>query len=428
VITVIRHGSLIDGVTSEALPDAAVVVEHGLIREVGPSRGVVIRDQDTNVVDARGKTILPGFIDSHIHINIPRTAYSGESTELAITDRTSASAAVHAVHNARELVSHGITTIRDVGSHGHGIFAVKALIDAGRLPGPRIVACGRAIAMTGGHELFLSVEGDGPDEIRKLARTELKAGATALKFMASGAGAEAAESPFDVQLTPEELAAGVQEAKARGRTTCAHAVNPAAARNAILAGVDSIEHGVLLDDGSLALLREHGTYFVPTVWTYQMTADHGDRLGVAASLSAEVKRRVQVHLEVVAKAHALGIPICAGTDSALPVNPPQSLFWELEWLMHCGLSAMEAIKSATATNARLLGLADRIGTIEPGKVADLLLVDGDPLADIRALTHTQTVIQTGEVTVLDGRCTWQTTLTGDLSMPDGPFPPGFGRL
>jgi imidazolonepropionase-like amidohydrolase len=365
-------------------------------------------------------------MDVHTHLNIPINPYERGTPELAVTERTVARAAMHALDNARQLIGRGVTTVRDVGSHGHGIFALKEAIDQGAVPGPRVVACGRAIAMTGGHAPFVAVEADGPDAVRHQARLELKAGAGALKFMASGAGAEAGEDPRDLQLTSEEMAAGVREARARRRTTAAHAVNPEAVKNAVEAGVDSIEHGVLIDEASLLLMKVRGVHFVPTIWTYQMTAAHGQVHGTEAWVVAEVRKRVEVHLAMVSRARELGVEVATGTDSAVPVNPADSIFWEIEWLSHCGFSAVEAIQAATRSGARLLEIDDRLGTVEAGKEADLLLVEGDPVRDLRALRRTVVVMKQGAVVVSGGRAHLTPLLQDPRNPPPGPVPPGFG--
>lgn len=423
MITVLRDVNVIDGTASPPVAAASVIVEGGLIRAIEPGGSAHTFAADVSVIDGRGKTVLPGLMDMHVHLNIPINPYELGKPEYAITALSVARSAMHAMDNARDLIRYGVTTVRDVGSHGHGIFEVKRLIDERRMVGPRIVPCGRAISMTGGHGPFLSAEADGVDAVRRQARTELHAGAEALKFMASGAGAEAGESPFDVQLTQEEMAAGIREAHACRRTTAAHAVNPEAVRNAVLAGINSIEHGVLIDEKSLGLMRSYDVHFVPTVWTYQMTASHGEVYGTEGWVVAEVKKRVETHLEMVSKARALGVEVATGTDSAVPVNPGESMFWEIEWLMHCGYSALEAIRAATLNGARLLEIDGRLGSIAPGKIADLVVVEGDPSRTIRDLRHTVLVMKDGNVVWREGRFPSDRLILDPRGAPPGPVPP-----
>jgi imidazolonepropionase-like amidohydrolase len=417
----IENGIVVDGTGGPPASHASVLVEDGIIREAGDAVGDAAPDVR---IDASGKSVLPGLIDLHTHLCLPMNPYEGGARGLEPTPDTLALAAINAVNNARLLISMGVTTVRDCGSHGHGIFTVRTLIETGSLQGPRIVACGRAITMTGGHCAYLGVEADGVDAVRKAARVEMRAGAQALKLMASGAGAEAEESPYDIHLSEAELRAAVDEAHARGITACAHAVNPQAVRNAVNAGIDSIEHGVLLDEASLELMCKNGVAFVPTLWTFQMTAAFGAVFGTKQSVVEELRRRVQVHLDAVRIAHRLGVLIGAGTDSALPVNPPESVIWEIAWLSYCGLSNVEAIRAATGDAARILHLQDEVGTLQPGRVGDVLIVDGDVTTDLAALLRTSVVIKAGHV-VIDAKSTAPMSILRGDAAPPGPLPPGF---
>jgi imidazolonepropionase-like amidohydrolase len=420
---VLRGGTVLDGTVNDPLDDAAVVIEGDRIKEVGSVAQVGSLPSGTTVIDVHGKTVLPGLMDVHTHLCIPSTSWDPGSDDAPVTDGLVGLTSVYAVENARNFILRGITTIRDVGSVHHGIFAIQRLIDSGVLVGPRVFACGRAIAMTGGHGMIVSQAVDGVDDIRKAARVELKAGARSLKFMASGAGAESRESPLRVELTVEEMAAGVEEARKQGYSTCAHSVNPESTRNAVQAGINSIEHGLLLDEDSLRLMKEHDVHFVPTLWTYQNTAEHGQLYGAEDFLVADVRKRVENHLQAVARAHEMGVAISAGTDSGLPLNAKDCLVWELEWLTYCGLTPHEAIRSATSVNGKLLRQSHQLGTLEPGKLADVLVVDGDPLQDIKQLTRTDIVIKDGQIMVRDGRLLSEVVVRDMRQVPSGPFPP-----
>jgi imidazolonepropionase-like amidohydrolase len=421
MLTVFRNISVIDGTGAEPLRGKVVIIEGGRIRAI-EDRWSGKADID---IDGKGKSLLPGLMDMHIHLNIPASPYEANKYDVKLSNKTSATGALYSIDNSRDLIKNGVTTVREVGAHGHGIFALKELIDAGRLLGPRIYSCGRAINMTGGHGPRLSVAADGPDEVRHQARKQMMAGAEILKFMASGAAAEAGESPYDVHLTEAEMAAGVAEARARGATTAAHAVNPQSIINSVNAGIDSIEHGVLADDKSLALMHEKKVHLVPTIWTFQMLAAQGSVIGMENWMMVETKQRVQVHLEVVSKAHKMGIQIAAGTDSALPVNPAASMRWELQWLVHCGLSNLEAIRSATLAGAELLEIEGNVGSIAPGKIADILVVDGDPSTSLEDLARVDVVMRSGNVLVRNGRIVDadRRMISDPNNPPDGPFPP-----
>ncbi len=420
MVTVIEHITAIDSTGSDPIEDATIVVEGETIRAVGRDAWTR-RDGDT-VVDGRGKYAVPGLMDMHTHLSIPSTSWDPGSDDPPVTDQSIAATSVNALQNARNFILKGITTIRDVGSQHYGIFAVKRMIEAGQLVGPTVVACGKAIAMTGGHGMIVAAIADGPDEVRRLGRANFKAGAECLKFMASGAGAESRQSPYAVELTQEEMAAGVTVARSHGGTSCAHSMNPESTRNAVLAGVNSIEHGLLLDESSLLLMKEHDVHYVPTLWTYQNTAENGVLYGVEDWMVAEVRRRVERHLENVRRANQLGVTISAGTDSGTPLNLRDSLFWELEWYVYCGLTPMAALQTATINNAKLLQRPS-IGTLEADKIADILVVDADPLADIRNLKATYAVFKKGALMVLDGKLQEPRPVVDLRRVPDGPTPP-----
>jgi imidazolonepropionase-like amidohydrolase len=419
----IRGGTIIDVATGVPIEDAAIVVEGERIREMGPVNTVGPPPDSADVLDAHGSFIVPGLMDMHTHLCIPSTSWDPGSDDPPVTDASISLTSMYAVQNARNFILKGITTVRDVGCQHHGIFAVKQMIEDSRIVGPRVIPCGRAIAMTGGHGMIVATTADGADGVRKLARTELKKGAEALKFMASGAGAESRQDPYAVELTYEELAAGAEEARHRGKTTCAHSMNPESTRNAVQAGINSIEHGLLLDEATLRLMKENSTYYVPTVWTYQNTAENGLVYGVEDWMVAEVRRRVEIHLENVAKAIELGVDLAAGTDSGMPLNPPESLQWELQWLTYCGMSNADALRAATLNPARLLRLDGVVGTLAPGEIADIVIVAEDPLKDIRALSAPDIVIARGVVAVQGGELLRSTVVTPPRSVPGGPVPP-----
>lgn len=422
MLTVITGGTVIDPVTGEHIENATVVIEGATIREVGPSGSSPTNLDNAIEIDARGKWLVPGLIDSHVHLSIPRGKRGWAAEGDTRTHASLSMSAAYGLNNAQTLLDNGVTTVRDVGSHGHSIFGVKRLIDSGIARGTRIVACGEAIIVTGGHWPIGSAEADGPDGVRKLARTQLHAGAGALKFMASAGASDGSENPYDVELTQEELAAGIEEAHARGKPAAVHAVNPEAARRAVLAGADTIEHGVLLDDDSLRLMRAHDVALVPTLWTYRRIAELGEVLGWTKAVIGAVERRLEPHLAVVSRAHEAGVTILGGTDGAhTPFNPPRSLHWELAWLVAAGLSPLEALRAATSDAAKSLRRESHLGTLTAGKIADVVVLDGDPTADIRNLERVDTVIKDGVICVRSGKSVGPAWRDPEAS-PDGPRP------
>jgi len=422
MLTVFRNIDVVDGTGSAPRRNTTVVVEDRKIRSVDGSGWNGTADLE---IDGRGKTLLPGLMDMHIHLNIPASPYEADKYDMKLSNKTSALGALYSIDNARDLIAKGVTTVRDVGAHGHGIFALKQLIDQGRTVGPRIYSCGRGINMTGGHGPRLCVAADGPDEVRHQTRKQMMAGAEIIKFMASGAAAEAWESPYDVHLTEAEMAAGVQEAHARGATTAAHAVNPQSIVNSVNAGIDSIEHGVLADEASLQLMLEREVHLVPTIWTFQMLAAQGSVIGMEKWFMKEIASRMDTHLEVVSRAHKMGIHLAVGTDSALPVNAAASVIWEMQWLIHCGLTNLEAIRAATLNGAQLLEIDDKVGTIAPDMLADILVVDGDPSVDIKQLHNVDVVMRSGSVLVKQGEIVINNgrMISDPNNPPDGPYPP-----
>lgn len=427
MITEIRNGTVIDCTGAEPKPNSSVLIENGRIREVGSTGRVKTQVRDAQVIEANGRHILPGLMDMHTHLCKPYPPEDPRARHPDVTPQSLSLSAAYGLNNARNLIAKGVTTVRDLGSHGHSIFAVQTLVDSGQALGPRIIASGQAITTTGGHARLLSVQADGPAEVRRAARIQLGAGAGSLKFMASGSGAPSKGSPHDVHLTQEELAAGISAGKDVGKTAAVHSINPTSTRNAVLAGADSIEHGVLLDESSLALMRDRNVSYVPTVWTYHFWGEeeYGGFLGTPNQVMEGVRERSDGHHANVSKARELGIVIVAGTDSALPVNPPSCLIWELEWLVRCDLTASEALQAATLNAARLIKSEADFGTLEPGKVADVVIVEGNPLEDVRNLEQTVFVLKGGEVVVGEG------VLTRDLvqgyGVRPGPFPSEEGK-
>jgi imidazolonepropionase-like amidohydrolase len=414
--------NLIDSSSTEPRTHMDVLIEGSRISAIGPTGQALPGTPEVTVVNGIGRWAVPGLIDAHIHLCIPYHPDDPGGDVPGTSQESIALAAMYGLRNARSLVTKGITTIRDVGSHGHSIFAVKQLIDRHQAVGPRIVPSGRAIAMTGGHGAMMSVFADGPDGVRKAARDELAAGALSLKLMSTGSGASARERPTDVHFTIAEMAAAVEAAHGLGRPVAVHATNPTGVHNAVKAGADSIEHGIVLDDEAFDLMAQHQVFYVPTVWAYHYVGERAQYLATSPEVAQEVQTRYQAHHENVSRARSAGIRIVAGTDAAMPINPQESLIWELEWLVACGLTPHEAIVAATADAASLLRIDNEVGKLCPGQIADILIVDADPLADIRNLKRTATVISGGRVIVSDEDVAPSPFIDDIHPVPPGPCP------
>jgi len=390
----IRQALLIDG-TGAKPTRATVMVDGDRIAAVGPDSRIQI-PQGARVIEGRELALLPGLIDCHVHYCLdasPDSLRSIEQDDPTVT-------AVKAVAHARATLKAGVTTVRDVGSRGHISISVARAIKAGLIPGPRTLTAGLAICMPGGHAWFIGRQADGPDEVVKAVQEQVLAGADVIKFIATGGVLTPGTSPVAAQLTPAELRAGVEEAARAGRRVAAHAHGAEGMKNAIRAGVHSIEHGTLLDDEAIALLLTHQTFLVPTLSAVQSGCEQGQKGGMpddavekSLALGEEQKRTFR-------KAVNAGVLIAMGTDAGTPFNRHGQNAQELRRMVEFGMAPMRAIEAATRSAATLLGLEGETGTIEVGKQADLLLVRGNPLDDIALLekpSHIECVIQGGKI-------------------------------
>lgn len=372
----IHQTRLIDG-TGTVVDRATVVVRGSKIVAAGPSRTAAIPKGATRI-DGRGLTVMPGLIDCHVHLCLggePDVVAAVESEQPAYTLLKSS-------RHARATVEAGFTTVRDVGSRDHSIFTLKQAIEAGMVPGPRIVGAGLAICMIGGHARFIGREVQGVEQVRQAVAAQVGAGAGVIKVIASGGVLTPGTSPDDAQMTPEELQAAVDEARRAGKKVAAHAHGASGMKQAIRAGVHSIEHATLMDDEAAALFQRHGVYMVPTLSALATTAACKRGCGVPDSALEKAKAMTKRHQTSFRLAHRRGLPIAMGTDAGTPFNFHGDNAQELERMVALGMTPMEAIVASTAAAADLLGMQDRIGTIARGKEADLVLVDGNVLTHI----------------------------------------------
>lgn len=337
--------------------------------------------------------VLPGLIDAHVHLSLD----GGADPTGSLAAETRNDTVLRAVRHMEAHLRAGVTTIRDLGGpYGLSIDLSRAVQD-GRLTGPRVVACGRNITMTGGHAHALGREADGPDAVRAAARAELKDGAQVLKFMATGgvltrgvaAGAEA--------MTEDELRAGIEEAHKAGKPTATHAQGLAGIKNALRAGIDTIEHGAFdgWDDEAFELFADadRPRWLVPT-----LAAPDGILAGEGRvpEWVIEKTRPIGVrHRANVAEAHRAGVALAAGTDAGTPLNPHGGLPRELELMHEVGVPLDAVFTAATTNAAAALGLAGTVGCLAAGAAADLVALDGDPLRDVRAYARPLTVVAGG---------------------------------
>ena len=383
-----RAARVFDGVSEHAIEDGAVLVEDGRILSLGPAADL---PTGTKITDLGDVTLLPGLIDAHVHL-----VWSASAEPHEVVERESrALTALRCANNAALHLRAGVTTVRDVGSTDGLAIEVGRAVQLGILPGPKVVAAGRAIAMTGGHGWFLGREADGAEAVRHAAREEMKAGATCIKLMASGGVYGHAEEPGSPQLTVEEMRAGVEETHKAGRKVAAHAYSVEAVGNALDAGVDSIEHGSFIDRDTAGRMRESGTYLVPTMSVYRAMSERGPELGAPEYIRRKTAEVLKASREAFRVALEAGVPVAAGTDCGAPGHPHGTLPEELMLMVESGASPIQALRFGTSAAADLLGLGDEVGSLEPGKRADLLAVDGDPTSEILALRDVRMVLRDG---------------------------------
>ncbi|TAJ31522.1 MAG: amidohydrolase family protein [Nitrospirae bacterium] len=375
----LRQARVIDG-RGRTLERATILIQDGRIAAVGMERQVSV-PRGAVTIDARGMTVLPGLIDCHVHLCLG----ADPDVVRAIREEDQALTLLKAARFARLTLEAGFTTVRDLGARDHGIFALQQAIGAGIAPGPRILAAGLAICMTGGHARFIGRQADGPVGVVQAVREQLAAGAEVIKFIASGGVLTPGTSPDCAQMTFEELSAGMEEARRASRRVAAHAHGAEGMKNAVRAGAHSIEHATLMDDEAADLMRAHGVFMVPTLSALATTAACGLACGVPETAVSKAKTMRARHEASFKKAHRSGIPIALGTDAGTPFNHHGDNAQELDRMVALGMSPMEAILAATSSAATLLGLEQSVGTIEAGKVADLLVVDGNPLKQIGLL-------------------------------------------
>jgi imidazolonepropionase-like amidohydrolase len=375
----IRQIRILDGL-GRKIERGTIVIEGDRIAAVGPDQTIRL-PRGTRRIDGRGLTLLPGLIDCHVHFCLGAEA----DVVAAVEQESSAVTLLKAAELARRTVQAGFTTVRDVGFRDHAVFALKQAIESGLTPGPRILAAGLAICMPGGHARFIGREAQGIEAVRAAVQDQLAAGAEVIKVIASGGVLTPGTSPDEAQMTVEELRAAVEVAVAHGRHVAAHAHGASGMKNALCAGVHSIEHATLMDDEAAGMMTQRGVYMVPTLSALATTAACPTGCGIPDSARTKARNMVKQHEKSFRAAVRRGVPIALGTDAGTPFNHHGDNAQELERMVTLGMTPMDAIMTSTSAAARLLRLSADIGTIETGKQADLLVVEGNPLRNIGLL-------------------------------------------
>jgi imidazolonepropionase-like amidohydrolase len=396
---VVHAGKLLDVRSGKTLNDQAIVIEGGKIVSVG-SFGQSNRSASDRLVDLSNATVLPGLTDAHTHLTGDPQDNGFEALGISIPR-----SALTGARNARLTLEAGFTTVRNVGADGYSDVALRDAINAGDVPGPRMLVSGPPLGITGGHcdqnlpavEYHVTGGGvaDGVEGVQHKVRETIKYGADLIKICATGGVLSRGDNPQASQYTLEEMRAIVADAHRLGRKVAAHAHGAQGILWASQAGVDSIEHGSYIDDAAIAEMKKNGTYLVPTLYLADWFLANADRLHVPPDMIAKGREVMPAARKNVAHAFASGVKVAFGTDSA--VYPHGLNAHEFAVMVKLGLSPLQSIQSATINAADLLGWSDKIGAVESGKWADIIAVDGDPLQDVTTLESVKFVMKGGDV-------------------------------
>lgn len=399
---VLTECRLIDGVSDEPVRNAFVEIRDGKVVATGPMAKAP-RDKGVHEIACHGRTVMPGLIDCHVHL-----VYAGSKNMEEAIRFPVETAVIHGVMHARALLDAGFTAVREVGTIGNTSVALRDAIKARKIYGPKIVASGRGIGTTGsGNDLLPAhweshggrLVVDGVDAIRKAVRRQTREGVDNIKFIASGVEVHPTCYTWMTTISEDELRAGIEEAKRWGRSVAVHAQSYDAVKFALRAGADTIEHGTRLDEESIDLFKKSKAFLVPTLCTLYSVLQLGEKLGLSQKQRDEMTVNEAFWTKSIQDAYKAGIQIASGGDLGNRY-PHGDNARELEFLVGLGIANMDAIRAATSVAARAIRRSDRFGSIKPGLEADVIVVDGDPLADIMVLQdpgRINMVFQDGEL-------------------------------
>jgi imidazolonepropionase-like amidohydrolase len=398
-VTAIKAGRLVDVAAGRVRNDQVVLVQDGRITAVGPA-GATPVPAGAKVIDLSGHTVLPGLIDTHTHVTSDPATPPYYHYGISVPRQ-----ALIGARFARDTLLSGVTTIRNVGADAYTDIALRDAINAGDVIGPRILASGPALGITGGHcdsnmlapEFHEQSEGvaDGPVAVRAMVRKNVKYGADVIKYCGTGGVFSKGTRVGAQQYTPEEVAAIVDEAHMHGRKVAVHAHGANGIKVALRAGVDTIEHASLIDDEGLKLAKEKGAFLSMDIYNTEYTQSEGPKRGELEEFLRKDREVAQAQRDNFRKAVQMGIKLTMGTDTG--VHPHRDAPKQLATMVEYGMTPMQAIQAATWVGAQALGIEAEVGQIAPGYAADIIAVSADPLADVRALAGVGFVMKGGEV-------------------------------
>lgn len=386
----IRGAHLIDGTGADPRRDCSLLVERGRIVAIRPA-GSPRATGDVRSVDVEGRTVIPGLFNCHVHLHLdagpaPLDAAAVEPPSVSL---------LRAAQRARAMLRRGITTVRDCGAKDRQIIDLGAAIAGGLVEGPRIQACGRALGAAGGHAPVIAEPVTGVADIEAAAARQLAAGADFVKIMATGGFGKDGEQLDRCELDVEAIQTAVATAHRAGRRAAVHAYGTQGIRHAIAAGADSIEHAAFVDEETLELLRRRPIFIVPTLTNTYRVATEGERAGVAPYIVKTAAEVFPVMLANAGRAYRAGVKMALGTDAGSWLNPHTDVATEIRLRVAAGATPLAALTMATAASAECLGLQATLGTLTPGKIADIVVLNGDPLTDLTAYDRVHAVYRGG---------------------------------
>ena len=397
---ILSNARVIDG-TGQVLPDRFLVIENGSIAGIRPMSDFP-DTPDGEVVDVSDRTVMPGMIDCHVHLSI-----DGDADPIGqVVGDTAAMSALRMARNAAKTLAAGVTTVRDLGAKDHIDISFRRALDEGlAAASPRLVLSGRPVTMTGGHCWQFGRQADGVDDARRAAREQIRAGADCVKLMATGGILTQGNEIGAAQLEEAEMRAAIEEADKAGKLTAVHAHGASGIKNGVRAGVHSVEHAYFLDDEGIDLMLKRDVWLVPTAVAVDLVVKNGIESGIPPDVVEKAEHAIESQRATCRNALGSGVRIAMGTDAGTPYNRHGENAQELAALVSLGMSPMDAIRATTIRGAELLGLEDCLGTLEVGKTADIVVVEGDPLEDISVLCAPERiamVFQGGEIVARRG--------------------------